>query len=304
MVNSVQALALKSKKECLVMSANKFKISGNPARVDSLDDFFTQEVNGVFENILYFPDEFKSASLKVLKQKGKTYKNVSFKDTTFNSVSFVDCTFEGCLLLSSKFIDCEFVGCLFIDTNTIKSHFDRTLIDPENFKKNFDLKQDANIAIDLYHSLYKNLSNERQPERTKQSLYMMHRAENAQLNYNLKEKKISFWTFIWKKTVHLFDFLTSGYGLKLYRVFLTFLFIVLFFSSVNYIWRYEFFDFDSMVTFTDSIYFTVVTLTTLGYGDISPSTQLGKCIISIEVAIGIIVISLFLTSISSRITRS
>lgn len=286
------------------MGANKFTISGKPTRTDSLDEFMAREENGVFEDILYFPNQFNPDSSRVLKQKNKIYRNVSFKDTEFSNVSFVYCTFDGCLLLSSNFIDCEFIDCQFIDTNTNKSCFQRTFIDPAYFKNNFDLKVDTNIAADLYHSLYKNLSNERQPDRAKRSLYMMHRAENAHLNSQLRRKRIKLPLFLWKKLAHAFDFLTSGYGLKLYRVLLTFVFIVLFLSGINYLFREEFFGDGVICTIFDSIYFTLVTLTTLGYGDMYPTTQTGKLVIAGEVTLGIVVISLFLTSISSRVIRT
>ena len=133
---------------------------------------------------------------------------------------------------------------------------------------------------------------------------MMHRSENAHLNSQLERKRIGFSRFLWKKFVHLFDHLTSGYGLKLHRVFLTFLFIVSALSATNYFFRYEFFGSGVICSPLDSVYFTLVTLTTLGYGDMSPQTQLGKAVIAGEVTLGIVVISLFLTSVSSRVIRS
>lgn len=286
------------------MAANKFSISGKPIAIKSHDEFMTHENEGLFEELLYYPQEFNPEVPKVLKQKDKIYKNVSFKDTTFKNVSFLYCEFDGCLLLSSKFIDCEFIDCKFTDTNTNKAQFVETLIDPSYFRKNFDLKTDTNIAADLYHSLYKNLSNERHPDRAKQSLYMMHRAENAHLNSQLKRKRIKWPAFLWKKAVHAFEFLTSGYGLKLHRVLLTFIFFVTLISGLNYIYRDEFFGCNVIDSFLDSVYFTLVTLTTLGYGDISPTTQLGKLVVAGEVTLGIVVISLFLTSISSRVIRT
>ncbi len=286
------------------MAANKFIITGSPKSIHRYEDFLEMEENNTYVDLLFYPDEFNKNPEKVLPQKKKTYRNVSFKDTTFNKVSFVDCTFDGCLLLSTQFNSCEFIDCKFIDTNTNKSIFINTLIDPAYFKGNFDLKNDANIAANLYHALYKNLSNERQPDRAKESLYLMHRSENANLNYKLKEKKIRIDQFLLKKSGHLFDNLTSGYGLKLYRVFLTFSFMVLIFSGINYYFREDLFDHGQICSVIDSIYFTLVTLTTLGYGDISPSTQAGKLLIAGEATVGIVVISLFLTSISSRVTRS
>lgn len=286
------------------MVANKFVISGDPKDVKSYKEFVALESDNIFESIIYYPECFNPDEKRILKQRDKKYINVSFKDTTFINVSFVYCEFDSCLLLSAKFIDCEFIDCVFKNTNTNKAQFTKTLIDPGYFSKNFDFKNDTNIAADLYHSLYKNLSNERQPDRAKQSLYMMHRAENAHLNSQYKRDRIGKVTFLWKKSIHFFDFLTSGYGLKLYRVFLTFLIVVSSLSLMNYIFRDDFFEAGKIGSLMDSIYFTIVTLTTLGYGDVYPQTQLGKAVIAGEVTLGIVIISLFLTSVSSRVIRS
>lgn len=53
-------------------------------------------------------------------------------------------------------------------------------------------------------------------------------------------------------------------------------------------------------TFIECIYFSTVTITTLGYGDILPINDLGKIIASTESILGITVIGLFLNSLSSK----
>ena len=53
--------------------------------------------------------------------------------------------------------------------------------------------------------------------------------------------------------------------------------------------------------FMDSIYFSLVTITTLGYGEIYPLTTLGKGLVLIELSFGLFFILLFLTTISSKI---
>ncbi len=52
--------------------------------------------------------------------------------------------------------------------------------------------------------------------------------------------------------------------------------------------------------FIESIYFSVVTITTLGYGDISPINDAGRILTGIEALLGIVSIGLFLNSISER----
>lgn len=53
-------------------------------------------------------------------------------------------------------------------------------------------------------------------------------------------------------------------------------------------------------TFWDGIYFSIVTLTTLGFGDIYPITLCGKILVISEALIGIILIGLFLNAISHK----
>ena len=53
-------------------------------------------------------------------------------------------------------------------------------------------------------------------------------------------------------------------------------------------------------TFIECIYFSTVTITTLGYGDILPINDLGKIIALTESILGITVIGLFLNSLSSN----
>lgn len=60
---------------------------------------------------------------------------------------------------------------------------------------------------------------------------------------------------------------------------------------------------DVTLSLPEAIYFSVVTITTLGYGDISPSGYWGMLLTGAEAIIGIITLGLFLTSVSIGIAN-
>lgn len=53
----------------------------------------------------------------------------------------------------------------------------------------------------------------------------------------------------------------------------------------------------------NSLYFSVVTITTLGYGDLTPVTTPAKLWAMIEVVLGVVLMGMFLTSISHRMSQ-
>lgn len=48
----------------------------------------------------------------------------------------------------------------------------------------------------------------------------------------------------------------------------------------------------------DSLYFSIVTITTLGYGDLTPLTDTGKAIAALEALAGIVLLGLFFLATS------
>jgi hypothetical protein len=56
-------------------------------------------------------------------------------------------------------------------------------------------------------------------------------------------------------------------------------------------------------SFLKSVYFSVITITTLGYGEITPKSEVGMVLTSIEAIIGIVIIGLFLNSLWHAFTR-
>lgn len=65
---------------------------------------------------------------------------------------------------------------------------------------------------------------------------------------------------------------------------------ILFFVTAGLIYTVESSVNDSIQTFGDAFYFTVVTLTTVGFGDITPITEYGKWITTIMILTGIVIV--------------
>jgi voltage-gated potassium channel Kch len=89
---------------------------------------------------------------------------------------------------------------------------------------------------------------------------------------------------------------TFGSGIKSFYLLRTALFSVGSATTLNYLLRNEFGlddDPNNVATVIDAFYFSMVTLTTLGFGDIAPSTQLGRAIIAMEGAFGLVLFALF-----------
>jgi len=81
-------------------------------------------------------------------------------------------------------------------------------------------------------------------------------------------------------------------------LFLLYLLIVVIFSTVYYLWPATL-GADSL-SIAKSIYFSVVTITTLGYGDVVPATDTGRLVTALEALLGIVAIGVFLNALSHR----
>lgn len=57
-------------------------------------------------------------------------------------------------------------------------------------------------------------------------------------------------------------------------------------------------------SFLDSLYFSVVTLATIGFGDLAPATRIGKIFTIFYVFVGVGTLGLFLSAVARSSTRS
>ncbi len=54
-------------------------------------------------------------------------------------------------------------------------------------------------------------------------------------------------------------------------------------------------------SFVDAFYFTIITLTTIGYGDITPTTELGRIVIAGEGIVGFVLFATLASMIYRKI---
>jgi len=81
----------------------------------------------------------------------------------------------------------------------------------------------------------------------------------------------------------------TAFQLQVARVFFTIVTIIFIYSGFIYYAESGQAN-PSVVTFADSVYFTIVTLTTVGFGDITPMTQLGKLFTVLMILSGVVLI--------------
>jgi voltage-gated potassium channel len=56
--------------------------------------------------------------------------------------------------------------------------------------------------------------------------------------------------------------------------------------------------------FVDAVYFSVVSLTTVGYGDLAPETDAGKLFTAVYVLVGVGILLAFVTALAARMTQT
>jgi hypothetical protein len=56
--------------------------------------------------------------------------------------------------------------------------------------------------------------------------------------------------------------------------------------------------------FVDALYFSVVTLTTVGYGDFAPQTDVGKLFTAVYVLVGIGILLTFVTTLAGKMSQT
>ena len=266
----------------------------------------------ILQNAIYQPNELHQISdHKKTKISNKKFRWVSFSKTKIKGISFQNCVFHQCLFIASEISDCEFHNCQFILTNTYKISISDTYLDPKCFEKCLIRNKDQNIGVHLYQMLLKNSAKAEQTEFARDANFLLSRWRRYQDRYKIKKywgkkdlkniliccmKFVGSW--FWEQAF--------GSGIR-FRYFVRVSLIALpFLTWFNFNSKEEFglmYQNQLITSYADALYFTVISLTTLGYGDIIPTTECGKLFASFQSVVGFFLFATLASMLFHRISR-
>ncbi len=243
------------------------------------------------------------------KLRNKRFINVWFKSVTIRGVTFQDCVFEDCRLIGTIFLECEFHDCTFRRCNTHKIQFQRTYIDPTSFIEMPDRKKYSNIGVHLFQQLYRNSAEMLQSDFSNSAEYEFKKWQRYELSSKWRNNEPHKGRIARRWASNLFFSLVSGYGLKPLRVvgwlLLTLVCVVVFNYSC---WTSFKFHSGSNLNVDNpslplAVYYSIVTLTTLGYGDITPQSDFGLIATSTEVIFGLVGLAMLASALIKKVLR-
>ena len=255
------------------------------------------------EGVWYKSNVMQREPGKKLEVRGKTFKRCRLSHTKFSGIVFRNCAFEQCLMIGCTFAACEFHRCSFVTTNTYKITIKESYIDPLSFRECLDKRRHQNIGTQLFQELLRNSRDQDQIEFERDAMFLFLRWKRYQDWYELGQK-IENLTGGFSRRVGLLveiirSFIScllkwvweiiSGSGLRVKRLVASATIAAVSLSVVNFQFREELGLENAgkpITDYLDALYFTVVSLTTLGYGDITPGTSIGQILAILQSIVG------------------
>lgn len=245
---------------------------------------------------------------------------VRFRDCYFVSAYYSECNFDTVFfetnnLYGAYFNNCEFIFAYIYNCNLCSAEFNVcsfSICDLINCEVNNETDFSTTIneydkeylgAHSLYEQVYKLFRTRGYNDIA--SVYFW-KARECELKSSTGWRKIKLFTqkLIW------------GYGEKPLQVLLSSLILILVFAilylffGVNYPSAFvtnqeiRYTQFSLIFKFLYCIYFSIITFTTLGYGDITPYSAFSKFLASIEALTGVIFMAIFTASLYKKISKS
>lgn len=258
--------------------------------------------------LAYWPATFEpSGQWKTIRD--KKFIGCSFKDTTLVGVYFFNCQFEDCLFLSAEFRECEFTHCTFEGSNLHRAKFTRSRISPgaiSSYFRPLRFPRYANIGVHVFQELLKVSLDEHQHEYAPKAYYYWKYWDRFNELHNFQKKRIGVKRFGARWVFNALHWFATGYGVKATRAmfssFLLFLWLVIFnFLNWQTLGMVSQAELGQTGSWVEAVYFTLVSITTLGYGDIVPGNAVGQYVMVIETALGVLWLGVLASVVAKRV---
>lgn len=249
-------------------------------------------------NVLFRPDELKEKKIDGIK-----FENVSLSKTKISKCTFKNCSFEDCLFIGSLFDEVEFHKCTFKNCNFFKSKFSKIYGRPEQFKNSITDEKYSNIAVHLYQQLRENYHAESQREFKNEAEYYFSKWKRKLAVVEAKRECIPKYKYIPTYIASLLYDLILGYGYRLRNLVISTIVLVTVVVTINHWFAECLFIGDERPSVIKSIYFTITTMATLGASGFSPLSETGYAVVTINVLIGISLLTATLNSIFRKVIR-
>ena len=267
-----------------------------------------QNDTGVIESIVYGPTQLRSAAQpEKWEFRGLEFVNSSFSGTHLQFLNFTNCVFKDCLFVESAVEKCTFYGCTFSNCNFFKCHIENCYVDPDSFENCIDRHKYPNIGASLYRELMQSSKQIGEPEFTRKAQYQFMKWTRYEKKKNAQKKGKGIINRVWANMQILpswFLDITTGYGMRLGRVIGTSCVSFILISLLNYFFRSAFglmLDDNPIKGLIEAFYFTAIVITSLGFGDITPTTPLGQVVVSLEAVGGFFMFAVFASMLYRRI---
>lgn len=240
---------------------------------------------------------FWSAQFSNVNLKGASFSRCLLGLSRFESVYLRDVAFDDCDLYGTDFERCHLHGVKFSKTSLKFCTFNGCDVDPQSFAGGLLEEKQGRWALarDIYRALRLNL-NAAGDERG--SSWAIYQESLMQRRYLRQKGRRAGWLF------SLLVDLLWGYGQRPSRLFFFSLLYLVAYAVVYFFAGIKVGDVcaagpsvpSPAAHLLDCLYFSVITFTTVGYGDIVPCTTLSRLLAASEAFSGIFIMSLFVTA--------
>ncbi len=253
--------------------ANNFSINGNAAYVDIYKTNSELNLNkGVFQDW-----EIENSDIKLKSENAKLWK-WCVKNNRIDM-----------RLTTTEIQDCDF--------GDNQSPFERGFAGKSLFHKNMkiiysNIGDMANAGKHFYREKRHEMTSSRKPDETLDRF--LYREKNKK---QILLEKVKHYIYSYIKYISLsFQMIFWGFGEKPFRILIP-IFVVIFGFSFFYYFSDRSYTCNS---YYDSIYFSIVTFTTLGYGDIVQQNNWMRISSALQSFLGVLLIGFFLGNIASK----